>query len=400
MPDASTPSHDLSKSRALRFIVALGVVSLFADMTYEGARSATGPFLQTLGASAAAVGFVAGLGELIGYALRLVSGLLSDRTKAYWTFTMAGYFVNLLAVPALALADRWEIAAVLIVIERTGKAWRSPARDAMLSHATSRVGQGWGFGLHEALDQIGAVTGPLIVTAVMFVTQNDYRKSLAALLVPALVALAVLVAARVLYPRPEDLEVKKLGLAPAGLSGGYWYYVAAAALLAAGLADFPLIAFHFKKQGVVPGAWIPAFYAIAMGVDAVAALIFARMYDRVGLRVMLLVAVISASFAPFVFLGGFGWALVGALLWGVSMGAQESIIRAAVGVMAPRERRGTAYGIFHTGYGLAWFFGSALMGLLYDRSIPAVIAFSVVIQLLSLPLFALAGKRAAATQSA
>jgi MFS family permease len=172
------------RSVALTFVVLLGVVSLLADVTYEGARSAVGPYLEILGASAAAVGVVAGLGELVGYAIRVAAGYLSDRTGRYWAITIAGYGVNLLAVPLLALAGRWEVAAALIVFERLGKAIRTPARDAMLSHATHSMGRGWGFGLHEALDQIGAVLGPLIVAAVLYFT-GDYRAGFAILLVPA-----------------------------------------------------------------------------------------------------------------------------------------------------------------------------------------------------------------------
>ena len=377
---------------ALKFVVLLGVVSLFADLTYEGARSAVGRYLGILGASATAVGIVAGLGELVGYAFRLVSGYLSDRTGRYWAITIAGYTLNLLAVPLLALAGRWELAAALIILERIGKALRTPARDAMLSHATGSMGRGWGFGLHEALDQVGAVLGPLVVAAVLYVG-GGYRTGFAILLVPALVALGVLVAARQLYPRPQDLEMQTSTLHIQGMSRLFWLYLAGVALIAAGFADFPLIAFHFGRAGVVSEVWIPTLYAVAMGADAISALVFGRLFDRLGFRVLLLATVLSALFAPLVFLGDFYGALLGMGLWGIGMGAQESIMRAAVAGMATRQRRGTAYGIFNTGYGLAWFLGSALMGILYDLSLPALIAFSVGVQLLSLPLLLMVAKR-------
>ena len=375
----------LDRRVALQFVVLLGIVSLLADVTYEGARSAVGPYLQILGASATAVGVVSGLGELVGYSIRLVSGYLSDRTGRYWAITIAGYAVNLLAVPLLALAGRWEVAAALIVLERLGKAVRTPARDAMLSHATHSMGRGWGFGLHEALDQVGAVLGPLIVAAILYFT-GDYRTGFAILLVPALMALAVLVVARLLYPRPQDLEVQASALDTKRISRLFWLYLAGVGLIAAGLADFPLIAFHFQRTGSVPVVWIPTYYAVAMGVDGIAALLFGRLYDRVGIRVLLLAPLLSALFAPLVFLGGAYAALLGMGLWGLGMGAQESVMRAAVAGMAPRQQRGTAYGIFNAGYGLAWFLGSALMGVLYDLSLPALIGFSVGVQLLSLPL--------------
>jgi len=377
---------EMLRTKALRFVVLLGVVSLLADATYEGARSVAGPFLATLGASGTAVGVIAGAGELIGYGLRLVSGLLSDRTRRYWTITVLGYAVNLGAVPLLALAGRWEIAAGLLIAERVGKAIRTPARDAMLSHATRRLGAGWAFGLHEALDQVGAVAGPLIVAAVLQF-RGSYREGFAVLLVPALAAIAVLLAARALYPRPRDLEPAAAALEPAGFPRAYWVYLAAVALVAAGYADFPLIAYHFEHAAVVPKVWIPLFYAVAMGVDAVAALIFGRCFDRFGVSVLAAIALLSSLFAPLTFLGGFSAALAGMALWGAGMGAQESVMRAAVARMVSRDRRGAAYGFFNAGYGVAWFAGSALLGALYDFSLTGLVVFSVAAQLLSVPLF-------------
>jgi len=392
-----TKDMRISQRTALRFVILLGVVSLFADATYEGARSIAGPYLAILGASATIVGLVAGLGELAGYGLRSVFGYISDRTGKYWTLTIVGYAVNLLAVPLLALAGRWEIAAFLIVAERLGKAIRTPARDTMLSHATAQTGRGWGFGLHEAMDQVGAMLGPIIVTLVIFF-RGGYGNAFAILLIPALLALAVLAAARLLYPRPRDFETGQIRPGRKGFSRTFWIYLAAVALVAAGFADFPLVAFHFKNASIVSDAWIPLFYAIAMGVDALAALVFGRLFDRKGIAVMATAAIISSLFAPLVFLGGFYLALLGMALWGVGMGAQESIMRAAIADIVPADRRGSAYGLFNTGYGFFWFLGSALMGMLYDISLPSLIAFSVAAQLASVPLF-LWIKRLKATES-
>jgi len=381
----------ISTKKAIKFVILLGVVSLFADMTYEGARSITGPFLAVLGAGATAVGVVAGFGELIGYGLRLISGLISDKTGKYWTITILGYALNLTAVPLLALAGRWELAALLMIAERIGKAVRTPARDAMLSHATKEMGRGWGFGLHEALDQIGAMLGPLIVSAVLYL-KGGYRNSFIILLLPAFLALSVLVAARLLYPRPRDLEAALPALRAKGLPQVFWFYLAAVALIAAGYADFPLIAYHFEKASTFPKIWIPISYAVAMGADALAALFFGRLFDRLGLSILILVALLSAFFAPLVFWGGFYLALAGMVLWGVGMGAQESIMRAAVAEMVSVDKRGAGYGIFNAGYGLAWFLGSALMGVLYDVSVSVLVLFSVMAQLASIPLFRLVGR--------
>jgi len=378
-------SGALSYRHALRFILLVGAVSLFADMTYEGARSITGPYLAMLGASAAAVGFVAGFGELIGYALRLASGYLSDRTGRYWAVTIFGYCVNLLAVPLLALAGSWEAAAMLIVLERMGRAIRTPARDAMLSHAAGRTGLGWGFGLHEALDQTGAVLGPLALGAVLYFG-GDYRTGFAILLIPALLALAVLLAARLLYPRPRDFELSGPDLTSRGLPGSFWVYLAAVALIAAGYADFPLVAYHFGKAEVISPAWIPVLYAVAMATDAVAALALGRLFDRIGLATMIFATIGSLLAAPLAFLGGPAGAVVGMALWGVGMGAQESVMRAAIAQIAPAERRGTAYGICNAIYGVAWFAGSVLLGVLYDRSVLALVGVAMLLQVMALPI--------------
>jgi MFS family permease len=273
-----------------------------------------------------------------------------------------------------------------MIAERMGKAVRTPARDTMLSHATVQTGRGWGFGLHEALDQIGAMLGPVVVALVLYF-RGGYRKAFSLLLIPALLALGVLAAARFLYPHPRDFEADLEKQRGQGLPRTFWIYFAAVAFLAAGFADFPLIAFHFQRVSVVSGEWIPVFYAIAMGVDALAALVFGRLFDRKGISIMAMAAFISSLFAPLVFLGGFHFALLGMVLWGVGMGAQESIMRAAIAQMVPAHKRGTAYGLFNTGFGVFWFLGSALLGILYGLSLPAMIAFSVAAQLISVPLF-------------
>ncbi len=375
----------ISRKMAMRFVLLIGLVSLFADTTYEGSRSIIGPYLGLLGATGTIVGLVAGAGELIGYGVRVVSGYLSDQTARYWPITFVGYTINLLAVPALALAGNWPLAAALIILERFGKGIRAPAKDAMLSHATKGVGHGWGFGIHEAMDQIGAMSGPIIVAVVLFL-QGGYRTGFALLLVPALLALVVLAAARFLYPRPQDLESVSIHIATKGFPRAFWTYLAGVALVAAGFADFALISFHFGQAGTVAPDLIPIFYAVAMGVDALASLVFGRLFDRFGIAILVIAVVVSFGFAPLVFFGDFSYALLGTALWGIGLGAQESIMRAAVAGMIPPERRATAFGAFNTGYGVFWFAGSAVMGVLYDVSRPALVAFSVVTQLLAIPL--------------
>lgn len=374
------------RSRAVKFVVLIGVLSFFADFVYEGARSVTGPYLAILGASATLVGIVAGLGELMGYGLRLVSGPLSERTRQFWPITIVGYVIQMSAVPLLALAGSWQIAAMLIVLERVGKAIRNPPANVMLSHAAKQMGYGWGFGLHEAMDQAGALVGPLVVAAVL-VSRGNYRPAFAVLVIPAAITLALLVIARLEYPRPEDLEPEVREIRAAGLPRAFWIYLVGAALVGAGFADFALVAFRFQKTSVVPATWIPVFYSIAMAVGGAGSLVFGKLFDRFGLWILAPLTVISAASAPMVFLGGFGMTLAGTALWGLGMGVHESIIPAAVATMVPRERRPSAYGIFTAGYGIFWFVGSVILGRLYDVSLLALILFSVIAQIVAIPFF-------------
>ncbi len=386
MATSGGPNGTLPGQRAVLFIVFLGIVSLFGDMTYEGARSITGPYLGALGATAATIGIVAGFGELLGFGARLVSGYLGDRTGKYWAITIAGYLLNLFAVPLLALAGAWPIAAVLIIAERMGRGIRSPVRDAMLSHAASQTGLGWGFGLHQALDQLGAVAGPLVVSGVLFVG-SGYQAAFGWLLIPAVLSIAVLLAARYLFPRPHDFELAPPPLEGEGLAPIFWVYIVAVAFIAAGYADFSLIAYHFDKAQIMPGTWIPILYAVAMAVDGLGALALGSLFDRIGIWTMVLATIASAAAAPLVFLGNLPLAVIGMACWGVGTGAQDSVMRATISRLAPQQRRATAFGIMNAVYGVAWFAGSVLLGVLYDLSLVAVVLTSALLQAAALPIF-------------
>ncbi|MEO6968511.1 MAG: MFS transporter [Rhodanobacteraceae bacterium] len=372
---------------ALQFVVLIGVVSLFADMTYEGSRSITGPFLGTLGATGAIVAIVAGAGELLGYLLRLGTGVLADRTGKYWAITIAGYAINLLAVPALALAGNWPVAAALIILERSGKALRTPARDAMLSHAAKDMGgAGWAFGLHEALDSIGAVLGPLIAALVLFL-HGGYRHAFAWLLLPAIAALITLVIARVRYPQPQDLDPTPTPhVADARALRDLKVFMIATALIAAGYADFALIAFHLTSKHVLPGAVVPVLYSLGAITGGLAALALGKLFDKRGLSVLLWTTIVPALYAPLVFLGGAWAAVIGMALWGAGFGAHDSLLRAAVAQRIPREKRATVMGVFNAIYGLAWFLGSALLGVLYDIKPLYAVITALVLQFAACPL--------------
>ncbi|HOJ99581.1 MAG TPA: MFS transporter [Termitinemataceae bacterium] len=387
----------LDKKMAILFIVLFGVISLFADMNYEGGRSVVGQYLKLLGTSAFALGLAAGLGEFVGYALRFVSGSIADKTRKYWLLIILGYTIGLTSLPMMAFFSGWQLAIIFLFLERVGKAIRKPAVDAVLSFASKQTGSGFGFGLHEAMDQLGAFLGPALFSLLLFTTKNGeslagYRKGLLLLFIPAGIAVGTAIVARFLFPHPQKFELKTVRpvLGTSGYSREYWIIVAAAALLAMGITDFPLIGLHLKKTNGFVEEAIPLLYAGAMAVDAAAAIVFGFLYDRFGLKALLGLFVVEVFTAPLIFMGNIPLILAGMVLWGISVGTQESILRAAIGDWVDESVRGRAYGLFHTVFGFFWFVGSAIIGVFYDLwgALPLVI-FSVITQLGALVLFSM-----------
>jgi predicted MFS family arabinose efflux permease len=268
--------------------------------------------------------------------------------------------------------------------------------EAMLSQAGKSIGHGWVFGLNEALDQTGATLGPLIAAFVLY-RRGGYRHAFGVLLVSALCCLGVVCIAWLLHGNREEAGDKSTKAAVSKtFPKAYWLYVVAGALIAAGFADFSLIAFHFQKAATVPQGLIPVFYAVAMATGAIASLVLGKLLDKLGLPILLTAFGVSAFFAPLVFLRGETLALAGMTLWGIGMGAQDSCLKAVLSAIVPGEKRGTAFGTFDNAFGIAWFAGSAVMGLLYEKSVVALIAFSVLSQILALPILAYAQKEATA----
>jgi MFS family permease len=372
-----------NRRAAIRFIVCLGLVSLFADMTYEGAYSSVGSLLEGLGAGAAVVGLVSGLGEMVAASLRYFSGRLADRTHAYWTFVIVGYVLNLIAIPGLAFVTTWEWAAVLIVIERTGKAIRGPARDVLLSEATGVVGHGWGFGLHAVMDQTGAVLGPLIMAAVVART-HSFSYAFMLLSVPAVLALASILLARYFRPNKGTPPPVK---APQTLTRTFWLYVAAAGLLACGFFDFPVLNYHFQHSRIFTPEMIPFLYAVAMGITGLTALVCGRLFDRFGLSVLIIGILITMLALPLGFLGGPLGGVLAVIAWGAGHGVQDATLRSGIAQVVSMNKRGTAFGAFNGVYGVAWFAGSAVMGLLYNYSLVALVAFGLTAQIGAAVLF-------------
>ena len=401
-------------SQAMIFIILFGIVSLFSDMTHEGASSIRGAYMSLLGASAGAIGFVSGLGELIGYSMRYVFGKLTDKTKRYWFMTIAGYVLDVLAVPALALVGEhgWIAACGLLIIQRMGKAIKKPAKDTIMSFAASQEGVGKSFGIQEVLDQIGAFLGPVLLYVVMlFKTEGStfeiYSRCFAVLAVPGAITILLLLITKYKFPNPENFEPEEKRFTPFKVKKEFIFYIAGISLFAFGFIDYSIIIMHVSKtytnisaqltetSSLVNSGTLPLLYAGAMLVDAVAALVFGLMYDKKGVKALAWSTVISAPFAILVFgTKSTSALLLGIALWGVGMGAQESILKAAVTKIVPKSSRATGYGVFECSFGVFWFLGSWLLGVLYDISIPAMITVSVVSQLAAIPLYIASDKLA------
>ncbi len=376
---------------AWRFVVTFGTVSLLADFVYEGARSVTGPLLAALGATGLIVGLVTGIGEAAALLLRLVSGPLADRTRRFWAWTIAGYALTVISIPMLGYSGALWVASGLIILERVGKAVRSPAKDALLSYATSATGRGRGFAVHEALDQFGAVIGPLVVAGMLAITGVQYGPSLAVLALPGVIALGLLVWLRSRVPRPMDFEVSPRHvpanqLPVARLPRAFWLYAAFTATTMLGFATFGLISFHIVEAQLMPPPAVPLLYAGVMIVDALAALATGWAYDWFGPRVLLVLPVVAATVPALAFADGLAAAIAGSLLWGIALGIQESTLRATVADLTDARRRSTAYGVFAAVVGVATAAGGAVAGALYDVALPLLVVVTVAVQVLAVAL--------------
>ena len=395
----------------MTFIILFGIVSLFSDMTYEGASSIRGAYLALLGASAGTIGFISGLGELIGYSMRYVFGKITDRTKKYWPMVIFGYILDILAVPALALVGErgWIAAAILLVIQRMGKAIKKPAKDTIMSFAASQEGVGKSFGIQEMLDQIGAFLGPVFLYLVMLfktdgTTFEIYRTAFAFLAIPGFITILLLFITKREFPNPEAFEPEAKKEEAFVMKKSFIYYIVGISFFAFGFMDYALVIMHISKNftglggsygtfRLISEETLPLLYAGAMLVDAVAALIFGHIYDKRGVRALVISTIISAPFSLFIF--GFkseAAILFGLVLWGIGMGAQESILKAAVTSMVPKKNRATGYGIFECSFGIFWFLGSWLLGVIYSKSLPLMIGLSIFAQLLAIPFYLRASK--------
>jgi len=388
----ATSGLRVGASAAFAFVFTMGIVNLFGDTTYEGGASINGQFLGSLGASAAAISMIAGAGEFLGYSLRSVAGWTADRTGRYWPITFLGFAINLFAVPAMAFAGSWYVAGLLILAERSGRAIRKPTVEAMLSYSTGQLGTGWVYALNTALDETGATIGPLLIAFALY-RHASYRTAYSLLLIAASLAFVALIVARILFPVPAKLEIGERTASAEQFTPAFWLYMIAAACFGAGLMSFEFISIHLASHRTVSDHWLPAFLGISTGFGVLANLVLGRLYDRAAIPTIVGAVFVSALFSPFVFLGGFGVALFGMLLWGVGYAVQDTLFKALVADRLPKSRRNFAFGIFYTGYGGGWLIGSIATGLLYQLSVAAVITFSMAVQLGAIPLFLLARRK-------
>ena len=380
------------RKQAIIFLMFIGIISLLSDFTHEGARSFYGPYLALIGASAFLVSFTSGLGEFIGQSLRIVTGIIADKTKKYWAMMIIGYAINLLAIPLLMFVDAsiWEVAIVLILLERVGKGIRAPAKSALTSFIAPHLGAGKTFALQEMMDQIGAFLGPLFVFLILNLNQGSeldgYRLAFGLLGIFAILTLVILVISKFKYPHPEEFEEQKK-FAPLKGNRSFMLYMLAISFIAFGFIDYPFLAYHLETTGNIEAIYIPLLYALAMGVDAISALFFGYLFDKINIKALQISTFIAMLSAPVFFLiDGTVGIIIGIIFWGIGMGAQESILKAVISKSVSKDKRGTAYGIFYTVFGLSWFIGSSIVGALYGISILAIVIFSVVMELLAIIL--------------
>ncbi|MEA4892543.1 MAG: MFS transporter [Peptococcaceae bacterium] len=378
-----------SFSPAVTVIILFGVISLLGDVVYESARSVNSQYLNLLGVGAAKVGLIFGIGEFLGYFLRLIAGVLSDKSGKYWAFMFVGYGM-LLVVPLMGLTMNWNILFILILMERIGKALRNPAKDTVLSQvAENQVGVGFAFGLQEALDQIGAFAGPLIFTAVFYFTgkngiaqyQTGYRWIFAAVI---FLMLFLTYAYRKVKKDELIPAVNKREFQAERLKPIFWLYTAFTFFCTLGFVNFSTVGYHLKDRGLMPDGSITLLYAAAMIVDAVTALLAGKAYDRLkaktgtktgGLLVLTAIPFITLPLPFLTLSSSIPMIITGMVLFGIVMGTHETVMRSAIADITPFNKRGTSYGVFNTAYGLALFCGSALMGWLYDRNQTGVIMY-------------------------
>lgn len=396
---------DNLRKRAFQLILLLGIISLLGDIIYEGGRGVHGQYLNVLGVNATKVGFIVGLSELLGYLFRLFSGYFADKTKSYWFCTIIGYGL-LLSIPLISLAGTWQVVAFLIILERIGKGIRTPARDTIASHAAKQIGTGYGFGIAEFFDQIGAIIGPLIFVLIFVgvVTNQDiistYQQGYNLFWIPFVLLLCILLFTYFKFKKSEELEISSIKTYNnTNLTKLFWLYIFFVFITTVGFVNFTLVGFHLKNFNILSDVYIPILYAFAMGIDAIVGLLVGKIYDQLKAKneqqeyYLLLIIPLVATFIPFfIFSNSLILILLGTVFLGFGIGIQETIMKAVVADLTPISRRSSGYGLFNFSFGLAFFIGNATAGYLYDYSISLLIIVLAIVEILAIPIFYLMRK--------
>ncbi len=399
------PALRVGRPSPYTFILSFGLVSLLMDMVYEGAIAVQGPLLASVGASAAVVGAISGLGEATALGGRVFSGPWVDRTRRYWLFAIIGYAITALTVPVMGLASSVVAVGALVVIERFGKSLRAPARDTMISSAASAVGSGRGFALHELLDQVGSILGPLLVAWILVATHNQYAPALGVLAVPGAAAIVILLVLRHRVPQPTVYEAGAPAAQPATAQAGahstaltsrFWWYLGFTLLTCSGIATFGVLSYHIVATRLLDESTVPLLYALAMGVDAVAALATGFAYDRLHTRSLYVLPVVAMLIPLVAYRHTLAPVVAGVVLWGITTGVQESTMRAAITDIVPQASRGSAYGYFGVAMGVGALIGGSVAGFLSARSIPGLVAWTAITQTSALVILIALNKRAPA----
>ncbi|MEN2998178.1 MAG: MFS transporter [Brevinematia bacterium] len=382
------------KRAIIRFIILMGVVSLFADMVYETARGVMGPYLGYLGANAFAIGLVFGIGEFLGYFLRIFAGAIIDRTRKYWSFVYIGYGA-IASIPLLAFADYWLVAGTLIIMERIGKAIRSPAKDTIISIYSKNLGKGLTFGIHETADQLGAVAGPALFYLLLL--GLGYKNSFLVLFIPFLLMVGAIIVAKN-YSKKIAVEVSKEELSNNSRSNTSVYlYLAFIFLTSLGFIGFPILSFHAVKTKLISDTLIPLIYSLVMVLDALVAVPIGILYDKFGIKVMTFLPIAISITVAFGLSNNILLLVIALLLWGVIMSSYETVVRAYVGDNVSLAERGTFYGIFNTILGLSLALGNSIAGYIYEINKNLIIYLAILIEIIAMfliiPLITRSGVR-------
>ncbi|MCX7758804.1 MAG: MFS transporter [bacterium] len=360
-------------------VFLFGLVSFFGDIVYEGAKSILGQHMFFLGASAFAIGLVGGLGEFMSFAFRIFFGYLADIKKSHWVMVIIGYGL-LISVSLIYFASSWEMVALFLLLERIGKAIRTPSRDFLVSVVSSKIGIGKTFGIHEFIDQLGAIIGPALLGYILLI--KGYREAFLFLFIPAFLCLLLIFYTKFIYDKNVgDFPNQNISNEQFDSNGYFYLYLLSSFFIALGYSDFVIIAYHMKVNSMISDSFIPLIYSLTMLVDAIFALFFGIWYDRYGVRVIPLGLLIAIIFPFLVFSNSWGLLIMGVILWGIGKGLQESVLKAGISNFI--KISGKSFGMFYFFYGLGCFLGNSVIGYLYELSVYWVMIFSFVSQLIA-----------------